>query len=125
METRLPFPVSRPRAVLLAGAVVVLVGGVLAAGLTVKADLSHLLPAGAASVRDLEEVQRRAQAFGNLLVGVTADDPAARAAAAGALIPRLEVLDPALVSGVISDDGSLRRHVWRNRYQYAPIDELT
>ncbi|HVR63166.1 MAG TPA: MMPL family transporter [Polyangia bacterium] len=126
METgaRLPLAVSRPRAVLLAGAVVVLVGGVLAAGLTVKADLSHLLPPGAASVRDLEEVQRRAQAFGNLLVGITADDPAARAVAAGALIPRLRALDPALVSGVISDDGSLRRHVWMYRYQYAPIDEL-
>jgi len=65
----------------------------LASRLSVQADLSHLLPPGAASVRDLEEVQRRAQAFGNLLVGIEADDLAARGEAARQLVSRLQSLD--------------------------------
>jgi predicted RND superfamily exporter protein len=108
----------------MAAAVVAAASAVLAARLSVKADLSHLLPPGSTSVRDLEDVQRRAQAFGNLLVGIDADDPATRAAAARELVPRLQALDPALVAGIIADDGSLRRHLWANRYQYASIDEL-
>jgi predicted RND superfamily exporter protein/uncharacterized membrane protein YbhN (UPF0104 family) len=121
---RAPFPIRRPRAVLVVAAVLSVGAAAIASRLSVKADLSHLLPPGAASVRDLEAVQRRAQAFGNLLVGVEADDPAVRAGAARQLISRLRSLDPALVAGVIADDGSLRRHLWNNRYQYVPIEDL-
>jgi hypothetical protein len=110
--------------VLIAAILVAAASAALASRLSVKADLSHLLPPGATSVRDLEDVQRRAQAFGNLLVGIDADDTAKRAAAARELVPRLQTLDPALVAGVIVDDGSLRRHLWDYRYQYAPIEEL-
>jgi hypothetical protein len=121
---RLPLPARTPLAVLVVASAVALAAGALAAGLSVKTDLSHLLPPGAASAQDLDVVQRRAQAFGNLLVGIDAETAAARAATARDLIPRLEALDPTLVAGVISDDGSLRRHLWENRYQYAPLEEL-
>jgi len=109
---------------MLLAAAIAVIGAVFASGLTVKADLSHLLPPGADSVHDLEDVQRRAQTFGNLLVGIDADSRAAREAAAGALIPRLRALDSSLVAAVVVDDGVLRRHLWSHRYQYAPIDEL-
>jgi uncharacterized protein len=110
--------------VLLVAGLLALGAGVLAAGLSVKADLSHLLPPGARSVQDLDDVQRRAQAFGSLLVGIEADTPAAREAAARQLIPRLAALDPSLVARVISDDSSLRRFLWQNRYLYVPVDQL-
>ena len=90
---RAPFPVRAPGRVMLLAAAIAVIGAVFASGLTVKADLSHLLPPGAASVHDLEDVQRRAQTFGNLLVGIDADSRAAREAAAGGLIPRLQALD--------------------------------
>lgn len=124
---RAPFPVRRPRAVLLVSGLVALGGAVLAARLSIKTDLATLLPPGATSVRDLEDVQRRAQAFGNLLVGIEATGPgapAAREAAAERLIPRLRAIDPTLVAAVVADDGSLRRHLWEHRYQYAPIEDL-
>ena len=109
---------------MLVAAAVAVVGAVFASRLTVKADLSHLLPPGAASVHDLDDVQRRAQAFGNLLVGIDADNPAAREAAARQLVPRLQALDPALVAEVVADDGILRRHMWSTRNPDAPIEEL-
>jgi len=123
-RSRTPFPVRRPRAVLVVAAALAVGAAALASRLSVQADLSHLLPPGAASVRDLEEVQRRAQAFGNLLVGIEADDLAARGEAARHLVSRLQSLDAGLVAGVVADDGSLRRHLWNNRYQYVPIDDL-
>src|SRR5688500_17485743 len=85
----LPWPARAPRLVLLAAALLTLVAGALAVRLKVKADLANLLPAGAASVRDLEEVQTRAQAFGSLLVAVDTADPAARAAATSDLVRQL------------------------------------
>src|SRR5258708_3212979 len=115
-DPRAPFPVRAPGSVMLIAAAVALVGAVFASGLTVKPDPSHLLPPGAASVHDLEDVQRRAQAFGTLLVGVDADNPAAREAAARQLIPRLQAIDSGLVAEVVADDGILRRHLWSNRY---------
>jgi predicted RND superfamily exporter protein len=123
-ESRAPVPIRAPGAVMLVATAVAVVGAAFASRLAVKADLSHLLPPGAASVHDLDDVQRRAQAFGNLLVGIDADTSAARETAARQLIPRLQALDPSLVAAVVADDGILRRHLWTNRYQYAPIDEL-
>lgn len=123
-RSRTPLPVRRPRAILAFAALLAVSAAALASRLSVKADLTHLLPPGAASVRDLDEVQRRAQAFGNLLVGIEADDPAARAEAVRGLVSRLRSLDPSLVASVVADDGSLRRHLWNNRYQYIPIEDL-
>jgi len=121
---RAPLPVRRPREVLAVASLLVVAAAALASRLSVKADLTHLLPPGAASVRDLDEVQRRAQAFGNLLVGIDAEDPTARAEAARGLASRLRSLDPSLVASIVADDGSLRRHLWNSRYQYIPIEDL-
>jgi len=123
--TPAPFPVRAPRAVLLAAATLALGASILASRLSVRADPAELLPPGATSVSDLEDVKHRAQAFGNLLVGIEAANPAAREAAARELASRLRDLDPTLISGVVADDGSLRRHLWNYRYQYVPIAELT
>jgi predicted RND superfamily exporter protein len=123
-RARPPFPIRRPAVVLAIAGLLTLGGAGLASKLSVKTDLSHLLPPGSVSVRDLDDVQRRAQAFGNLLVGIEADSPTARAAAARQLARRLGALAPGLVAGIIADDGSLRRHLWQRRYLYAPIEEL-
>jgi predicted RND superfamily exporter protein len=122
--TRAPFPVRAPRGVLLAAATLALGASLLASRLSVKADPAELLPPGATSVSDLENVKHRAQAFGNLLVGIEAGDPAAREAAGRELVSRLRTLDPTLVAGVVADDGSLRRHLWNYRYQYVPVADL-
>lgn len=124
MKHRLPFPVRRPAPVLVLAGLVTLVAGLLAARLAVKADLSHLLPPSAKSVADLKEVQRRTQAFGNLLVGIHANSASARAAAAQQLIPRLRAVDQGLLASVTVDDGEVRRYLWDHRYQYVPLADL-
>jgi uncharacterized protein len=122
--SRLPWPARAPKLVLLVALLLTVASAALALRLRVKADLANLLPAGASSVRDLEEVQRRAQAFGSLLVAVEADRPAARAAAATDLIARLRKLDPALVASIVADEGGVRRYVWEHRYLFAPLSEI-
>jgi uncharacterized protein len=124
---RAPWPARRPRTALFIAGGVAITGVSLAAKLSVKTDLSTLLPPGATSVRDLDDVQRRAQAFGNLLVGIEASGPdaaAAREVAARHLIPRLRAIDPSLVASVVADDGIMRRHLWNKRYEYVPIEDL-
>ena len=118
------FVQRRRREILAAAAVVSLVGAVLASRLTVRTDLAHLLPPSARSVVDLHEVERRAQAFGNLLCLVEAPDPALRERAAGELRRRLDGIDRALVAEVDSGDQALRRFVWENRFLYAPLADL-
>ena len=110
--------------VLIAAALLTVLAGLFAVRLRVKADLANLLPAGAASVRDLGQVQERAQAFGSLLVAVEAPTPPVRAAAANDLLTRLRKIDPALVAAIVADQGGVRRFVWENRYLFAPLSEL-
>ncbi len=116
MKTRPAFFIRHPVLVLFLAGLITLAGSLLAAQLSVKADLSHLLPPSAKSVVDLQDVQRRTLAFGNLLVGIHADIPSAREAVARQLIERLRSLDPGLVAAVIVDDGNLRRYLWNHRY---------
>ena len=83
-----------------AGAVLVASAWLIATRLPVKADLSHLLPESARSVRDLRTLERRLAVQDAVLVVVKAQDPAARAATAEALAAAARALPPALVGEV-------------------------
>ena len=106
------------------GALVALVGALLAAYLPLRADLSNLLPPNARSVRDLGQIQARTPALGLVLCAVAGDDPALRRRATHRLADRLRALDGSLVAQVVADEGEGRRYAWQHRFLFAPVADL-
>ena len=74
---------ARDRAVLIFAALLALVAGVLTSRLSIKSDLSYLLPETTPSVRQLRSIEKRARVAATFMIGVESDDPAARAWAGG------------------------------------------
>jgi uncharacterized protein len=100
---------------------------VIAAGLPVEGDLMHLLPSDTPSVRDLRQLEQRAQVFGTIIAAVEVDGPAhtaERAAAAELVRRRLAALGPEQVAGINLDEGPMRRFIWENRLLYAPVGDI-
>src|SRR5579863_4308614 len=119
---------KRGTVVLVVAAAVAIGSGALTSRLSVKSDLSYLLPESTPSVRQLRALEKRARITATFMLGVESTDVAARARAratapsmrgagsagvaararAGeALLRRIRALDaPALgIGGVTSDDG--------------------
>ncbi len=113
------------RTILFVSMVLAVVAAALAARLPLKADLSNLLPPSARSVRDLEALKKRGRAFGTAFVVVKSDDPALRSRAARALYQRLQKLDHELVTNVDFDDSAAREYVWKHRFLFADLKDLT
>ena len=107
---------------------VALLGGYLAARMTIKSDLTSLLPRDKRSVKDLIEVQKRARPFGTVQVVIESDASpagvAARARAGELLAAKLAALDPTLVAQFAKDDGPLRRYAWAHRFLFADLADL-
>ena len=103
---------------------VAILGTYLASRMTIKSDLTNLLPAGQRSVKDLVAVQQRARAFGTVQVVVEAATAAEREQAAAGLLERFAKLDADLVNQISVDDGPLRRYGWANRYLFAELEDL-
>ena len=120
-------PSKRGTAVLVVAAAVALAGGALTSRLSVKSDLSYLLPESTPSVRQLRALEKRARITATFMLGVESTDVAARARAGEALLRRIRALDaPALgIGGVTSDDGVFRRYTWDNRFLFADLADLT
>jgi hypothetical protein len=112
---------------LAAAGVLAIAGGVLTSRLTVKSDLSYLLPESTPSVRQLRALEKRARVAATFMIGVESTDPAARAAAGAALLRRLRTLDAAAlgIGDITADDGVLRRFAWDNRFLFADLADLT
>jgi predicted RND superfamily exporter protein len=110
--------------VLAIAALVTVAGILIAAQMGIKSDLTNLLPRSKASVHDLTKLQERARPFGTVHVVIESPDPAARARAAAALIPRLQTVEPALVQQFSQDDSVLRRYIWEHRFLFADLKEL-
>ncbi len=108
-------------------AAVAIAGGALTSRLSVKSDLSYLLPESTPSVRQLRALEKRARITATFMLGVESTDVAARARAGEALLRRIQALDaPALgIGGVTSDDGVFRRYTWDNRFLFADLADLT
>ena len=108
-------------------AAVAIAGGALTSRLSVKSDLSYLLPESTPSVRQLRALEKRARITATFMLGVESADVAARARAGEALLRRIQALDaPALgIGGVTSDDGVFRRYTWDNRFLFADLADLT
>jgi predicted RND superfamily exporter protein len=92
--------------------------------LPLEADLSHLLPADAPSVRDAETLAARMPAKDTMVALVVAPTPEVRAVVAGQLLNTIRGLDPDLVDSVESDDAELRAYIGANRHLLAPMSEL-
>jgi predicted RND superfamily exporter protein len=99
------------------------VGVLLAQGMRVRPDFADLLPPSAVSVRQLREVQRRAQVSGTVLIGIEGE-PAARARVASVLEGELAALDREGISEIRIDDHVIRQFVWEHRFLYTPLNEL-
>ena len=108
-------------------AAVAIASGALTSRLSVKSDLSYLLPESTPSVRQLRALEKRARITATFMLGVESTDVAARARAGEALLRRIQALDaPALgIGGVTSDDGVFRRYTWDNRFLFADLADLT
>jgi predicted RND superfamily exporter protein len=120
-------PSKRGTTVLIVAAAVAIVGGALTSRLSVKCDLSYLLPESTPSVRQLRALEQRARIAATFMLGVESTDVAARARAGEALLRRIQALDAKAlgIGGVTSDDGLFRRYTWDNRFLFADLDDLT
>src|SRR5579863_6899297 len=118
---------KRGTVVLVVAAAVAIGSGALTSRLSVKSDLSYLLPESTPSVRQLRALEKRARITATFMLGVESTDVAARARAGEALLRRIRALDaPALgIGGVTSDDGVFRRYTWDNRFLFADLADLT
>ncbi len=107
---------------------VALLGGYLASRMSIKSDLTNLLPQSKRSVRDLIEVQKRARPFGTIQVAIESDASpegvAKRIQAGEALAKRLAALDPTLVAQFSKDDAPMRRYAWTHRFLFADLADL-
>jgi predicted RND superfamily exporter protein len=116
----------RARMILVVAALAVAVSAYLVRfHLPLEADLSHLLPGDAPSVRDAERMSGRMPAKDTMIALVVAPDATARAAAADAVLAKLRALPPELVERVDSDDAELRAYVRAHRHLFVPLADLT
>lgn len=111
-------------AVLVVSLLIAVAGGLLASRMSIKSDLTNLLPPSQPSVRDLGAIQKRTRPFGTVQITVESADPAARSAAATALVARLAALPADLVAQVSADDGPRYRYGWANRFLFAELHDL-
>jgi predicted RND superfamily exporter protein len=111
----------------LVAAALAIAGGALTSRLSVKSDLSYLLPESTPSVRQLRALEKRARLAATFMLGVESTDVAARARAGEALVRRIRALDAKAlgIGGVTFDDGVLRRYTWDNRFLFADLADLT
>jgi predicted exporter len=116
----------RPWTTLAVAGALAVASGVLASRLTVKSDLSYLLPESTPSVRQLRALEKRASVAATFMIGVESSDPAARTRAGTALLRRLRGLDAAALGmgGISADDGVVRRFAWDNRFLFADLADL-
>jgi hypothetical protein len=99
-------------------------GAWLAQSMRVRPDFADLLPPSAVSVRQLHEVQRRAQVSGTVLIGIEGE-PAARTRAATVLTDELAGLGPQGISEIRIDDHVVREFIWEHRFLYTSLDDLS
>jgi predicted RND superfamily exporter protein len=111
-------------AVLVVSFLIAVGGGYLASKMSVRSDLTNLLPASQRSVRDLTAIQKRARSFGTINVVVEADDPALCERAAKAVTERIATIDPSLVAQSSRDDGVRNRYAWDHRFLFAELHDL-
>jgi hypothetical protein len=117
--------IDRHRHRIVAASIVAVVGlGWVASRLSVKADLSYLLPPSAESVRHLRAIEKRARVLGTVMVAVESDDPVRRSKAARLLREQLEVLVPSAISSITFDDQVARRFAWDHRWLYVSVEDL-
>ncbi len=103
---------------------IAILGAYLATRMTIKSDLTNLLPSGQRSVKDLVAVQQRARSFGTVQVVVEAATAPERERAAAGLLERFATIEPELVNQISVDDGPLRRYGWQHRYLWADLTDL-
>ncbi|CAN5912229.1 hypothetical protein BH11MYX2_BH11MYX2_01190 [soil metagenome] len=92
--------------------------------LPLQADLSHLLPSDAPSVKDAETLSSRMPAKDTMIAIVEAPNAATREVVVASLVGAIRSLPPDLVDRVETDDDELRTYVGTNRLLFAPMEDL-
>jgi len=116
--------VSRAWTVVILSWMVAVACVVVTSHLPIRGDFSSLLPPNTESVRHLRALEKRTLVLASYMVGIESDDSEQRAGAAALLRERFEKIDPRLVSGVTGDDDAARQFAWKNRFLFAPLEEL-
>jgi predicted RND superfamily exporter protein len=111
-------------AIFVLSVVVSLLAADLASRLTLRSDLSNLLPASMPSVKDLEVLRHRARSFGNVMIMLDAPTPEVRVVAATELEAHLRTLDERLIAVVSTDDNVAARYGWTHRFLFVDLDDL-
>ncbi|HVV88259.1 MAG TPA: MMPL family transporter [Kofleriaceae bacterium] len=114
----------RRAVIAIAAAVFAASAWLVATRLPVKADLSHLLPDSARSVRDLRALEQRMAVQDAVLVVVRSEDAGARAAAAKELAAAARALPASLVGEVEDDDADTRAFLRAHAHLFVPLDQL-
>ena len=115
---------ARRRVVLVVAFGVAVGAAAIAIRLSVKSDVSYLLPETARSVRHLRALEKRARVAATFMLGIESQDAGARQRAAAALLRRLARLDPKDVGSINADDGEARRFGWDHRFLFAELADL-
>lgn len=115
---------ARRRPVLVLAVLLAVGAAAVASRLSVKSDVSYLLPETALSVRHLRALEKRARVAATFMLGIESQDVPARSRAATALLGRLARLDPNDVGGINADDGVARQFGWEHRFLFADLEDL-
>lgn len=109
---------------LLSAVIVGTAGLALTAQLSVKSDMSYLLPESSHSVQQLRDIEKRARVTAAFLLGVESDDPKARQAATDRLLQKLKTLHDPDIGSITADDRVARQFAWDNRFLFADEQDL-
>lgn len=117
--------VSTYRTAVLVSAMLLAAGGfVLTSQLSVKSDMSYLLPESSHSVQQLRAIEKRARVTAAFLLGVESDEPHARQAATDKLLQKLKALQSPDIGSITVDDRVARQFAWQNRFLFAEEKDL-
>jgi predicted RND superfamily exporter protein len=117
--------VSTHRTAVLVSAMLLAAGGfVLSSQLSVKSDMSYLLPESSHSVQQLRAIEKRARVTAAFLLGVESDEPKARQAATDKLLQKLKALQSPDIGSITVDDRVARQFAWQNRFLFTEEKDL-
>jgi hypothetical protein len=118
------FILRRYRAILAVTAVLVALGAWRASKLELRTNLAELLPAQDPAVVVLRDTDRRMAALSSIQVVVEGPDPTQNRRYVDDLVPRLKAIRGTTIDDVVSGVQEEQAFFHRNRFLYAPLDEL-
>src|SRR5690606_7729189 len=115
---------QRPFIVLLLGALLTVVGALLALRLELRTGLDQLLPESQPSVQELRRVAERTASVSNLFIVLEGDGTSALRQFGDALVPKLKELGPPWVGSSADGVHEARAFLEKRAGLFAPLETL-